>query len=870
MKAFVRLLGAYGAMGILLSGALLAAPKPASTPEKDVQKTASLQKDAQDSAKAKEVKTPSQKSDAPPDASAPLPTGPSDVSKDTPKSLQELWSAVKVFSLHQDQNQEKIAFEWTVPAEAALFVRGGRAFFVFSQKADFDLTNLTKTPTLWHNFQVLHTEHGSAICVRFDPEAEVHFGKRDAAWTLRLEVPDKGADRNTADEDEDKEQEFPTTLTTQAPIEVEVQLDPALKTQPHPVTVIDPVTKETYIVLPTPKRQTELRRFKDFDILPSIRGLVLLKKGDDFSPRVADKNVVLLSSQVSCASDRDRIRQRAAPPPPVTAKMWQLAQNSEKRIKKLYQEGRFEGDNSNHAEFIHDHKDLALMLMSHGDMGDALNVLDYLDVKEPGTLKDPLVRLLRAIAHAQMGQSDLTSELVKHQADEGEEHAILWQGVADMLEERYHEGLKKTVERMQFLKEYPQAVTNPVYLLMALASYRINYPGLLFLSLIDQSRLIPFEKELYDYLQLFLAPRTKEHDKMLENFAAKSRSIQVRAEATYALVSQNQNKWDAKTQIKHLEDIRFLWRGNSLEMNIAAKLADLYAKETQPEKALFLYRMIKEQFEDFPGYKTLLQRGENYFCDAFMERGNRPLFLTVALYDRFKEMLPEGPRQYKVIEQLSKDYENIGFHSQAQRSLQYLIQKNPENDKKAAYLLELSKVQEKNNDLKGMQSTLAQFKALPPLSDYTLPIRYLEADVLGRSGHKAAALALLGNDATYEGLKHRLHLAWDLSNWSLVRSVLTQLIAHKQATPTDQNKYFVSLAVTLNLLKDRPGLTLLRATFLKRMEKTPQGALFELLTMAPLETPSQATKQAFQAQLAKVQKFQALLSELAKNPEQNS
>ncbi|MCA0370719.1 MAG: hypothetical protein LCH26_06420 [Proteobacteria bacterium] len=870
MQAVRRLIKAGGIACVLIHGGLWGA-KAAPEPKKALsQKETSATAPASSGAPKKALASGPTPVVAPKDASVPLDSAQGAVSsapQTGPKSLAEIWSAVKVFSITQDQNQEKIALEWTVPTEMALFVRGRRVFMIFSQKANFDLTHLDKASGLWHDFQVLPLENGCGFCLTIADDVKVHYGRRETAWTLRLEEPDFGRDQNIAEENPETGKEYVTSLDTQVPPQVEVALETPLKSQTHPVSLVDPLTKDVIVVVPAPRRQIDPRNFEDFDILPSLRGLVLLKKADTFAPQVTEKDIVVLSPRVSPMGDRQTARKKAIPPAPVDATMWQVAAKSEKHIRKLYNEGRFEGDNADHKQFISDHKELALSLMAEGDIGDALNVLEYLDIKEPTTLKDPLVRLLRAIAHVELGQADMTQALLQEKADEGEEHAILWQGVADMMQEHYHEGLKKTVERLKYLKEYPQAVTNPVYLLMALASYRINYPGLLFLKLIDQSRLIPFEKDLYNYLYLFLAPRTPEHDNMVEKFAKKAKSIQVRAEATFALVAQNKNKWDAQTQIQHLEDVRFLWRGNSLEMNIAATLADLYAKENQPDKALFLYRMIKEQFEDLPGVAALVQKGENYFCDAFMDRKKRPLFMTVALYDRFKEMLPAGPRQVQVIEQLSKDYETLGFYTQAQRSLQYLIQKSSENPKKAQFLLKLSQIQEKISDMKGLESTLTQLKALPPDPLYDAKVRYLEADYLAKGGHKAEALALLGNDATYEGLKHRLHIAWDMSNWSLVRTLLTQLIAHKEATPSDQNKFLLNLAVTLNVMKDRQGLHLLRTSFLARMEKTPQGTLFDLLTLAPLETPSEATKQAFQEQLAKVQKFQDLLSKLAANPD---
>lgn len=764
---------------------------------------------------------------------------------------------VELYTLRQDQNREKIIFHWKQDSPPALFMRGDYAFLVFSQAANFDSTHVNQSSDFHEDFKVLSLPKGSGIVVRLRPQVEASLSQKDHIWSLRFEFPEN---LEQPPVEPDIATEYESFTTTDSPSRIGFKLGEKSQI----LTFVDPYLGDSFVIVPTKDRQKVERQFEEFDLIPSHRGLVLLEKSDHLSFEMTPENTLLVGGEkgaLSLSDQNDRARARAKAPPPAVINFdkWEKAISNFPKLLEEVADGKFQKPDLSEKEFIQGHVNLALGYLSHGFYSRSANSLEYVLMRQPQLDDDPTINILRAICHAGLHQTDIAENLVRDQAFEGEEHALLWQGVTQLQSEKYYEGLRAILPHLALLKKYPQDLTDVVYLLMAYGAYRIKYPGLLFLNSINQGTLTKREKDLYSFLNIFLSPPNPEAEKVLEKLARTALNERVRSEAIFTLIMKDAKKKDRKKTIAALEKIRYDWRGDSLEMNIATELADLYAQEKESQKALGLYRMIKEQFDHLPGSDHIIKKAENYFCDTFLDRTSQPQYMAVALYNRYKELLPKGGREHDVLDHLAQDYENLDLYPQAEKTLRYLLQNTPDPQKKGGFLIRLAKMYERAGDFDKAHEMINEIHTLPDQGALSEPILLLEARLLIKEGRPKEAYALLEKDQSYEALLLKIDLMWADSNWSDLRQLLTSAITSNGAPVKDQNRFLVSLAVVLNNLDDTQAIEKLRQNFLSRMNKTEHKEQFDLLTLPPEAPAGGMSKQAYQAELDKIKRFQDLL-----------
>lgn len=764
---------------------------------------------------------------------------------------------VELYTLRQDQNREKIIFHWKQDSPPAFFMRGDYAFLVFSQDATFDSTHVNQSSDFHEDFKVLTLPKGSGVVVRLRPQVEASLSQSDQIWSLRFEFPENLAQPPV---EPDIATEYVSFITPDAPGRIGFKLGEKSQI----LTFVDPYLGDSFVIVPTKDRQKTERQFEDFDLIPSQRGLVLLEKSDSLSLEITPENTLLVGSEkgsvsLSDPNDRTRPREKAPPPPVINFDKWQKAIKTFPKLLAEVARGKFQAPDISEKEFIQGHVNLALGYLSQGFYSKSANSLEYILMREPQLDDDPTINTLRAICRVGLHQTDIAESLVREQATQGEEHALLWQGVIQLQRERYHEGLKTIVPHLSLLKQYPPDLSDIVYLLMAYGAYRIKYPGLLFLNMINQATLTRREKELFKLLHVFLSPPDEHGQKILETLARTALNERVRSEATFALVMQKAQKEKRKKTILDLEKIRYDWRGDSLEMNIATELATLYVQEKEHQKALNLYRLIKEQFDDLPGSERIIKKGENYFCDTFLDRTSRPQYMAIALYDRYKGLLPTGGREHDVLDHLAKDYADLDLFPQSERYLKYLIQNTNDAKKKGDFLMRLAVMHERAGEFEKTHGVIDEMRALPQQEALSEPILLLEARLLIKEGRPKEAYDLLEKDQGYRALLLKIDLMWADNNWTVLRQLLTDAITSPGAPVKDQNRFLVSLAIVLNNLEDPKALAGLRASFLTRMNQTDQKEQFDLLTLPPEPPALGMSKQAYQTELDKIKRFQDLL-----------
>jgi tetratricopeptide (TPR) repeat protein len=298
-----------------------------------------------------------------------------------------------------------------------------------------------------------------------------------------------------------------------------------------------------------------------------------------------------------------------------------------------------------------DHRrDLAEFFLAH-DMGaESRAYLSLMREDNADLASEPAFLALRGIAHLQIGRYEAAREDLSHEGLDGEPQIALWRArAAAALEawravrEHYHAG----VEALPNYEETRRAR-------FQLASLR---------AALGQGNLDAAEREVrvltsYDLpkplatrvtlLQGRLFAEQARNDRALTAFdnviAADYRPTRVRAELSRVQTLLDEDAISREEAITELERLRYVWRGDKVELTALRLLGDLYVEGQNYRKALSRMRTAVTHFTDRPAARAVTRRMGEVFRSLFLDGKAQEMtpLRALALYYDFQELTPVG------------------------------------------------------------------------------------------------------------------------------------------------------------------------------------------------------------------------------------
>ncbi|MAK60511.1 MAG: hypothetical protein CMK09_06005 [Ponticaulis sp.] len=311
-------------------------------------------------------------------------------------------------------------------------------------------------------------------------------------------------------------------------------------------------------------------------------------------------------------------------------------------------------------------------------------------------------------------------------------------------------------------------------------------------------------------------------------------NVRVRAQLEAIKLAVDEGKISHLDASDQLDMLRFRWRGDQLELEIVAELADSYFELGRFREALTLAKNFAEQFPNLPGARDLRIKLAEQFESLFLEGKADSLdpISALALFYEFRELTPIGPDGDRMIRMLSNRLVAFDLLDPATELLSHQVENRNligqsraqiASDLAAIYLMD-------RRPEKALQSLNAT--RIAGLSDeLRIERRLLEAAAhmeLGRYGHAIELLETLENQ---RGRDLLAEVHWRARTWGAAgRALQRTLPPPGQRLTGAQLQTAVRAAVAYRLDGDLEGLSNLRSAYLDSVRGTEEDSTFDLLT----------------------------------------
>jgi len=264
--------------------------------------------------------------------------------------------------------------------------------------------------------------------------------------------------------------------------------------------------------------------------------------------------------------------------------------------------------------------------------------------------------------------------------------------------------------------------------------------------------------------------------------------------------------------IDTLERLRFAWRGDELETQIAYWLGKTYFEAGEYSKGLNIMR----EAASVPNTDFLRPRITADMTQAFIDlflgdelKKTSPLE-AFTVYEQFIELAPADERGNQIVQRLAEHLAKSDLLSRASMLLQTQVDYRLEGTEIHRVATNLAGIYLLNNSpdeaMAALEKSLASYKASPP--EYQTPhdVNRLRGDIAWRAGY------------------------WDDAAVALGDIIVDEEISLSRPLTEEHRDLLLQRAVALNLAGDRIALANTRQKYADIMAATSKGKVFEVIT----------------------------------------
>jgi hypothetical protein len=310
----------------------------------------------------------------------------------------------------------------------------------------------------------------------------------------------------------------------------------------------------------------------------------------------------------------------------------------------------------------------------------------------------------------------------------------------------------------------------------------------------------------------------------------------VRARFALATLEYEAGKIGRRELIEKLDQLRYVWRGDSLELGVLNLLGDLHVLEEDHADALRVWKEIVTHFPEAPQAIKVTEEMAKAFVLLFNEGkadAMEPLE-ALALYYEFRNLTPIGAAGDRMIQNLADRLAGVDLLDRAAALLEHQVHYRLQKEERSRvgnrlgliYLLN----REPRKTLQALEATGygASGEGLRKQRNHLAARAY--ADI----GDWKAALKLLDDDYSEESRMIRLDVFWENKDWENVITAAEEIMASRKDITAPLNdaeaQTLLRLAVAYTFEGDRLQLQYLRDYFTPLMKKSPLKKPFLFIT----------------------------------------
>jgi tetratricopeptide (TPR) repeat protein len=755
-------------------------------------------------------------------AAAPAPTAAAVARRPNPMPA----SGVVPVKFAKVGGQIQLTFDWANPAGAAVFRRGEAVWVVFDAPARLDVGRLPSSTPQYRTLQVFKGPDYAALRISTPQGASFHADGVGSSWTVSLGAGLQDAPDMIRVARDDNASPATLTATVAGATKVIWAADPAVGDRLAVVTALAPA-----------KGLPSRRDYVEMALLQSATGLAVESYSGDLQ-MTAEGDIVsigrpkglLLSSAASSQARGDGLvgaPQAMAMPALIDPEHWSKTGSGgfmaryDALLSAIPAASGGDGKGDDTAARMA----LARFLVGSNLSYEAIGVLNAAGRAHQTLMGDAEFRGLRGVAKVLArryaeAETDFASPVL---ADDPS--AALWRGYIASKSGQWSDANQRFAEGARALNMFPALWQARFLGAQAEAAVGGAAPEVA-IRLVNQALKlpnIPVEDQLELRLTLAKAFELKGDSRALPVFQAIARSGIDRLAAPATLhaiqIRLAKNQISADVAAKGLDQLRFRWRGDGVELDTIRALGQLQIKQGRYREALEVLHSAGNAQPDLPQAVALRNDLNTAFRALFLDGladGMQPIQAVGLFYD-FQDLTPIGADGDQMVRNLVRRLVDVDLLDEAAKLLKYQVDNRLNGVPKAQVATDLAWIYLMDRKPESALDTINNTRTtvLPPALNAER--RLATARALMGLGRYDAALEVVESDKGRDVEDVRADIAWKQHAWPLAGAVYERALGDRWKTPgiltpADESKLLRS-AVAFSLADDDASLGRLRQRY---------------------------------------------------------
>ncbi len=486
---------------------------------------------------------------------------------------------------------------------------------------------------------------------------------------------------------------------------------------------------------------------------------------------------------------------------------------------------------------------LARFLLANELAPEALGMLYMATHDEPELAVNAHVRALRGVASYMMYRLDDAEAFLADPSLANDPATDMWRGMIAVEQERWEDARRRLERGEDAAYFYP-----PVW--------QARFEAARARAALEVGDVAAAEEHLYaieggepdarteldaTYVQARLAETRGELDRAIALFETleSSGTPPIEARAIYELIRLRleAGQIERAEAIDELENLRFRWRGDSIESDTIRQLGQLYISAGEFALGLETMGLAQSRFAGSEAERRIFDDMNSIFRRLFLdgEADRMDPIEAVALFYQYQHLAPIGTDGDRMIRRLADRLIAFDLLDPASELLQHQVDHRlREPIARARVATDLAVVYLMDHRYEDALNAIRRSR-VAGLPQELIDERYLlEARALSELGRSEAALDLISDDLSVAAARLRADVAWEARDWPSTGRRLERILANRYQdqsllTPSEQNDV-MRAAIAYSLSQDVTSGRRLGERYAGLMAQTDQAAAFNLLT----------------------------------------
>ena len=734
-----------------------------------------------------------------------------------------------------------IRFEWPAASAAAAFRRAGYLWVAFDQPGAADFSAIeAANPQVVAALEQVPSSAGTVVRMAILPGVNPHMERDGLAWVLELRAAELRPDIGLQPE---------VQKTGQQGLRMFIAIpDPA-----DPLRFRDPEVGDELTVVPLAQLGRGIdgeRQYADFHLLPTAQGIVAKPMTDGLTIRAIPDGITFVTPEGLNFTNPDVLAQIAnegapnafgALPPGRVFDMvtWRRGNVSDFQAQKqLLQRRVAEATRVTRSQ---PRLDLAGFYFAHGLAAEAMGLLRTIEVEDPDLAGRPDVLALRGATKFALTRYDEAGLALFDASLNGKSEVELWRGATNTALGDYRAAMQNFSRAGTIPPGYPPNFVADIALLGAETALRnrdFRSAGA-YLDAVNDTRPGLAEQARVDYYRgrIFAAAGDIESAVEIWTRLVQGEDRWARIRSELALLDENlARKTTTRGEaIQKLESLRFVWRGDRIELDMLTRLGQLYLEEGDIRNGLTVLKQTASAFPDSAATRDITRTMTEAFTKLYLQGGGAnalPPLAALALYEDFRELTPPGPEGNEIINRLADRLVAVELLERAANLLDRQVKSRLEGIDKARVGARLAVIRLLDRKPDAAVKALADSEVGGIPADVAAERARLRARAVFELERPDEALRLIASDPSRDADLLRAEITWKTAKWKEAADVFGRLAGEADAATVDERRaqLVLNYAVSLALAGDSTRLGQVRARFGSAMDRTQFREAFRLIT----------------------------------------